>query len=154
MSARSYTSLCQGSGVRGVCSPDGVPFELLLPFESFVSSGSLVRPTSERRARSCGNDGVLPLLECSAPEIPVAVCPVRRRGAGSVGAVEADDGVEVHEPAALVLGDLGVGQAGVVAELADLDSEHLREDAAQADGEAVPQLAGVGLPQHRADVLV
>ena len=44
--------------------------------------------------------------------------PGRWRVGGSVGAVEADDGVEVHEPAALVLGDLGVGQPGVLAELA------------------------------------
>ena len=41
--------------------------------------------------------------------------PGRRRGVAAVGAVEADHGVEVDGAALLVLGDLGEGDAGVVA---------------------------------------
>jgi hypothetical protein len=44
--------------------------------------------------------------------------PVRGGVGGSVGAVDADDGVEVDQAAALVFGDLGVGQPGDLRELA------------------------------------
>jgi hypothetical protein len=47
----------------------------------------------------------------------VVVQAGRRWVSRSIGAVEADDGVEVHQSAPLVFGDLGVGQPGVVAEL-------------------------------------
>ncbi|GAA3130717.1 hypothetical protein GCM10010521_15940 [Streptomyces rameus] len=43
-------------------------------------------------------------------------CPGRRRGVSSAGAVEADDRVEVDGSALLVLGDLGEGDACVLAE--------------------------------------
>jgi hypothetical protein len=42
----------------------------------------------------------------------------------------------------------------VVAELADRDAERGGEGAAQGGGEPSPQGAGVGLPQHRAGVVV
>jgi hypothetical protein len=41
-------------------------------------------------------------------------CPGGRFARGAGGSVEADDGVEVDLAAFLVLGDLGVGQGGVV----------------------------------------
>lgn len=44
--------------------------------------------------------------------------PGRGRGVAAGGAVDADDGVEVDGAALLVLGDLGEGDAGVVAESA------------------------------------
>lgn len=44
--------------------------------------------------------------------------PGRGWGVAAVGAVEADDGVEVDGAALLVFGDLGEGDAGVVAEAA------------------------------------
>jgi hypothetical protein len=59
---------------------------------------------------------------CSAvipPEVPIRV-----------RAVEADHGVEVHQPTALVLRNLGVGQPGVVREVADPDAERAGQGAA------------------------
>jgi hypothetical protein len=44
--------------------------------------------------------------------------PGRRRGVSAVRAVDADDGVEVDGAALLILGDLGEGDAGVLAERA------------------------------------
>ncbi|MBD9700987.1 hypothetical protein IHE56_02545 [Streptomyces sp. ID01-12c] len=44
--------------------------------------------------------------------------PGRRRGVTTSGAVDADDGMKVDGAALLVLGDLGEGDAGVVAEAA------------------------------------
>src|SRR5690606_22343787 len=49
---------------------------------------------------------------------------------GAVGAVEADHGVEVHEPASLVLGDLAVRQPRVVGEIAHPDPGRIGEFAA------------------------
>ena len=74
----------------------------------------------------------------------------RGRVVRAVGAVEPDRGVEVHQPAALVFGDLGVGQPRHLSERAGRDAEPDGEVAAQGDGEAVPELPGVGLPEHRA----
>jgi hypothetical protein len=80
--------------------------------------------------------------------------PCRGGVGGSVGAVDADHGVEVDQAAALVFGDLGVGQPGVVGELPHGEAGGVGEQAAQADGEPVPELAGVGLPEDRALVVV
>ncbi len=78
----------------------------------------------------------------------------RWRVSGSIGPVEADDGVEVHQPAALVFGDFGVGQPGVIPELDTLHPERGGQRAAKRDGEPCPQRPGVGLPEHRPLVVV
>ena len=72
----------------------------------------------------------------------------------SVGSVEANDGVEVDQPAALVLGDLGERQPPVVGPVAGADAEGGGQGAAQVGGEPRPQHPGVGLPEHRAVVVV
>ena len=72
----------------------------------------------------------------------------------SVRSVDANDGVEVDQAAPLVFGDLGVRQPSVVLELGDLQAGRASELAAQGDREAVPQLARMGLPEHRAGVVV
>ncbi len=77
------------------------------------------------------------------------------RGRGRPGrAVEADDGVEVDDAAALVFGDLGVGDP-------DLRGKRLvgkpglaGQGPAEGDGEAAPQFGGVGVEQDRAGVVV
>ena len=69
--------------------------------------------------------------------------PVGRRWA-----VEADQGVEVHGAADLVLGDLGVLQAGDVAQVVQVGPEQLRQPALEGDGEAAPQLGRPPLPEH------
>ncbi|MCE0764386.1 hypothetical protein LWC35_15935 [Pseudonocardia kujensis] len=88
-------------------------------------------------------DGVAEALAVEAGRWRVGG-PVR-----AVGAVEADGGVEVDEAAALVLGDLGVGQAGEPCEAASGDAEAGGEGTAEGDGEALSEFPGVGLPEHR-----
>jgi hypothetical protein len=73
---------------------------------------------------------------------------------GSVRAVEPDDGVEVDQAAPLVFGDLAVGEACLVGELADLDPGPSSELPAQPHREALPENPGVRLPQHGAEVVV
>jgi hypothetical protein len=80
--------------------------------------------------------------------------PGGRGGAGSFSAVDADDRMEVHEPALLVLGDLGERQPAMPRPIADTDSKGGGEGTAKVRGEPSPQHPGVGLPQHRPDVVV
>ena len=86
---------------------DGPQVELGAPAEYERCPVGSVR--GERAARAASVIGVAQR---------VGVEPGRWGVGGSVGAVEADDGVEVDQAAALVLGDLGVGQPGVVGEVA------------------------------------
>ena len=81
---------------------------------------------------------------------------VEQRGGvgGSVRAVQAYDGVEVDQPAALVFGDLGERQPTMLRPVAGTDTQTGGQGAAQVGGEPRPQRARVGLPQHRADVVV
>ena len=72
---------------------------------------------------------------------------------GAVGSVEADDGVEVHEPAALVLGDLYVGGPDELAQLLLRDPEPPRELAREVDRGAAPQLTEQVVPDHCALVV-
>jgi hypothetical protein len=98
--------------------------------------------------------------QCSVSVVPsgramVTVVEAGRAGVGGAfWSVDADDGVEMHEAAPLILGDLGVGQSRVVAELAYGHAEQRGEASAQGAGEAVPELAGVGLPEDGAGVVV
>jgi hypothetical protein len=80
--------------------------------------------------------------------------PGRGRGGGVAGAVEADDGVEVDGAALLVLGDLGEGDTGVVAEVALGESGALGDLPAQVDREAPPENARVRVPQDGRVVVV
>ena len=59
----------------------------------------------------------------------------------------------MDQAAALVLGDLGVGQPGVLGEVAGAQAELGGEGTAQGGGEPGPQGAGVGLPEHRTSEL-
>ncbi|MBB5934475.1 hypothetical protein FHS42_001522 [Streptomyces zagrosensis] len=81
-------------------------------------------------------------------------CPGWGWGVAAGGTVEADDGVEVDGAALLVLGDLGEGQSGVVAQGALGERGALGDLAAQVDGEAPPQGPGVRVPQDRGFVVV
>ena len=80
-----------------------------------------------------------------------------RRGREPVwcaGAVEADQGVEVDDAAALVLGDLGVLDGGQVAHAAAGDAERLGDQPAQGDGEPAPQVGCPPLPHDLGGVVV
>lgn len=62
--------------------------------------------------------------------------PGGRRCGGSVWAVQPDDGVEVDDTATLILGDLGVGDAGLCPEVFDDEPDLSGQDTVQSDGEA------------------
>src|SRR5262249_43693743 len=74
-------------------------------------------------------------------------CPF---GMNRIDAVEAEDGVEVDQPAALELCDLGVGQLDPGA----VTPGQLVEAAADADDGATPQLGGVRVPDDGGGVVV
>jgi hypothetical protein len=76
--------------------------------------------------------------------------PGGRRGGATVGAVEADDGVEVDGAAPLVLGDLGERGPSVLAEGALGEPGALGDLAAQVNGEAPPEGSGMGVPEDAA----
>lgn len=80
--------------------------------------------------------------------------PGGRRGVAALGAVDADDGVEVDGPALLVLGDLGEGHPGVLVEGPLGEAGALGDFPAQVDGEAPPQRTGVRVPEHGRFVVV
>ena len=69
---------------------------------------------------------------------------------GGIEAVEAEDRVEVDQPAALELGHLGIGQLDPHAVLAG----ELGEAAADADDGAAPQFGGVSVPHDGRLVVV
>ena len=75
---------------------------------------------------------------------PAWSSPAGGRVGGSVGAVEAHDGVEVHQPAALVLRDLRERQPPVLRPVAGADAEGGGQGAAQVGGEPRPQRARRG----------
>jgi hypothetical protein len=77
-----------------------------------------------------------------------------RCGRAVLGAVEADDGVEVHESAGLELGDLCERDTDALTPGALAHASLGREDADQLDHEAVPQRGDVPVPQHRALVVI
>src|SRR4051812_43136113 len=74
--------------------------------------------------------------------------PGGRRGVAAPGAVDADDGMKVDSPALLVLGDLGEGHPGVLAERPLREAGALGDLPAQVDREAPPQRTGVRVPEH------
>jgi len=76
------------------------------------------------------------------------------RGGAVFGAVEADDGVEVHEAAGLELGDLRERDPDALALGTLAEPGTAGEDSDQLDREAVPQRGGMPVPQHRAVVVV
>ena len=77
------------------------------------------------------------------------------RGVGRPGgAVEPDDGVEVDDAAALVFGDLGVGDPDLRGEGLAGEPGLAGQGPAQGDGEAAPQFGGAGVEQDRAGVVV
>ena len=101
--------------LRGGSRGDGAEVELRAPAEH----QRVCRPGRvlvSMAARAAAGDGVAERVEGE---------PGRWWVGGSVGAVEADDGVEVDEPAPLVLGDLGVGQPGVVREVPTRDTNRV-----------------------------
>ncbi len=63
-------------------------------------------------------------------------------GMNRADAVEAEDGVEVDQPAALEFGHLGVRQL----HLGSMLASKLGQAAADADDGTAPQLGGVGVP--------
>jgi hypothetical protein len=71
-----------------------------------------------------------------------------------LGAIQAHDRVEVHQPAGLELGDLRIGHANTLAPLALTEARPRRENSNQLDHEPVPQRRGVPVPQHRTLVVV
>ena len=78
-----------------------------------------------------------------------------RRGRVAVaGPVEADEGVEVDDAAALELGHLREADRHVLAQLGARDAEPVGEAAAQGDGEAAPQLGGVPVERDLPGVVV
>jgi hypothetical protein len=77
------------------------------------------------------------------------------RGRGrSGGAVEADDGVEVDNPATLVFGDLGVGDPELGGECLIGEPGQTGKGSPEGDGEAAPQVGGAGVEQDRASVVI
>ena len=80
-----------------------------------------------------------------------------RRGGwlpGLAGGVEADDGVEVHDAACLVFGDLDVADGELAAQLRGSERGEAGEVAGQVGGEAAPQVGGVRVEQDRRVVVV
>src|SRR5262249_61997261 len=71
-------------------------------------------------------------------------------GVDGIVAVEAEDGVEVDQPAALKLRDLGVRKLDPNA----VALGQLAEAAADADDSAAPQFGGVRVPDHGSLVVV
>src|ERR1019366_3537786 len=80
--------------------------------------------------------------------------PGGRGGRRPGGAVEPDDGVEVDHAAALVFGDLGVGDAQLRGERRAAHPGLAGECPAQGNGEAAPEFGGRGVEQDRAGVVV
>ncbi|GAA2918868.1 hypothetical protein GCM10020221_13900 [Streptomyces thioluteus] len=80
--------------------------------------------------------------------------PGGRGFAGAGGAVEADDGVEVDRCPSLVLGDFRERKSGVAGEVGLGDACGGGEVAADVAGEAVPEFAGVGVPEDVCGVVV
>lgn len=70
------------------------------------------------------------------------------RVAGLISVVEADDGVKMDDPAALVLDDLGEAHPDMGGQSGGGDAGGSGEAAAGGDGGAPPQLAGQGVPDH------
>src|SRR5690606_967898 len=81
-------------------------------------------------------------------------CPGRWCGAGSVRSVEPDHGMKVQSTAFLELGDLAVRDAKAIGELPAGKASAGGDFAAQACGEALPELSGVVVEQHGARVVV
>lgn len=82
-------------------------------------------------------------------------CPGRWwPGVGAGGRVDAHDGVEVDGAASLELGDFGEGHARVLRVLDGSVPARDREVIADLLGEAVPQRACAGVPEHGARVVV
>src|SRR5262249_2502893 len=78
-----------------------------------------------------------------------------RWGRGRPGeSVEADDGVEVDNAAALVFGDLGVGDPDLGGEVLAGEPGVAGQGPAQGDGESAPQFGSTGVEQDRAGVVV
>ena len=80
--------------------------------------------------------------------------PVRGRRTGTVGTVDADDGMEVNEPPPLVFGHFGIRDPQVFLQVANLHTTSSRQEPVDTDAEPVPQIASMGLPQHRPDVVI
>jgi hypothetical protein len=77
------------------------------------------------------------------------------RGRGRPGgAVEPDDGVEVDDAAALVFGDLGVGDPDLGGEGLAGEPGLAGQCPAQGDREPAPQFGGAGVEQHRHGVVI
>src|SRR5699024_43713 len=72
----------------------------------------------------------------------------------AAGAVEADEGVEVDDAAALVLGDLGVLHRRRLTEPVTAQAEGSGDQPAQGDGEAAPQVRSPPLPHDLGGVVV
>jgi hypothetical protein len=93
----------------------------------------------------CGLDGVGKEL-CRRPG--------GRWGVSAFRAVDTDDRVEVHGTALLIFGDLGEGDACVVAEGSLGEAGALGDLPAEVDGEAPPEVPGVGVPEDGRFVVV
>ncbi len=96
-------------------------------------------------------------LGCGGPDgvgQQVCRCPARGRGVAAAGAVEADDRMEVDCSALLVLGDLGEGDAGVVAQAPLGQARTLGDLPAEVGREAPPEGARVRVPEDGGFVVV
>ena len=80
--------------------------------------------------------------------------PRIRRIRTVAGPVDSDDRVEVHDPAALELGDLGVADPELSAERGLADAEAGGQPSPQGDHEAPPQLRGPPVERDRGQVVV
>lgn len=81
-------------------------------------------------------------------------CPGRGRGVGTRWPVQPHDGVHVEGRTALVLGDFGEGEPGMLGEAGLCNPGSRGQGPAHAACEARPQLARVGMPQDVTGVVV
>jgi hypothetical protein len=146
-------------GVLGDVGGDGAFGELLAVVEVGRADGADVELAAEGEGVDAAVDGraVDPGLGCGDGDgvgQQLGGGPGRGRSLAAAGAVEAYDGVEVDRSALLVLGDLGEGDAGVVAELPLGQAGALADLAAQVGREASPERTGVRVPEDGGFVVV
>jgi hypothetical protein len=93
-------------------------------------------------------------LNEAGQEPAVDPCRRGREPVGGAWSVEADQGVEVDDAAALILGHLGVLHGRQIGHAAAGHAESLRDQTAQRDGEPAPQVRRPPLPHDLGGVVV
>ncbi|NBE93044.1 hypothetical protein GUY59_07485 [Nonomuraea sp. K271] len=117
---------------------------------AYVELGAPAEAAAQRLDLRRDDRRRMPSSQCQS----VGGRPGRRRRGRAVRTVEADDGVEVDDAPALVLGDLGEGDRRLLAQRLDRQPVEPREATAQRQREAPPQLRADGVEQHRPLVVV